>query len=195
MASTTRRGTCVPPGPSRNAAGGPLTFRSRAGAVSVMGTAFILLTFYHADELIALCLRFSCRPSGTRSEAIVNRTTANAVVKTWKCLFAIVVCSCLSAGSEAAKSAASGPGSRPEPPGKLVDLGGHKLHVNCTGKGSPIVVVENGFGDFSFDWIPVQNRVAPFTRVCTNDRAGYAWSDRGPQPRTFAQINLELHDA
>jgi pimeloyl-ACP methyl ester carboxylesterase len=83
---------------------------------------------------------------------------------------------------------------RPTPPGKLVDLGGHKLHVNCTGKGSPIVVVENGFGDFSFDWVLVQKRVAQFTRICTYDRAGYAWSDRGPQPRTFAQINLELHD-
>jgi pimeloyl-ACP methyl ester carboxylesterase len=67
--------------------------------------------------------------------------------------------------------------------------------VNCTGKGTPIVVIENGFGDFSFDWILVQTRVAEFTRVCTYDRAGYAWSDRGPQPRTFAQINLELHDA
>jgi pimeloyl-ACP methyl ester carboxylesterase len=125
----------------------------------------------------------------------VNRTRANAAVKTLECLFAIVVCSCLSAGSEAANSAASGPALRPEPPGKLVDLGGHKLHVNCTGKGSPIVVVESGFGDFSFDWILVQNRVAQVTRVCTYDRAGYAWSDRAPQPRTFAQINLELHDA
>jgi len=40
----------------------------------------------------------------------------------------------------------------PNPVGKLVDLGGHKLHVNCTGSGRPTVVVENGQGDFSFDW-------------------------------------------
>jgi pimeloyl-ACP methyl ester carboxylesterase len=86
-------------------------------------------------------------------------------------------------------------GSTPAPPGKLVDLGGHKLHVNCKGKGRPTVVVENGLGDFSFDWILVQTRVAGFTRVCTYDRAGYAWSDAGPKPRTFAQINLELRDA
>ena len=46
--------------------------------------------------------------------------------------------------------------SVPEPPGKLVDLGGHRLHVNCTGKGSPTVVVENGLGDFSIDWALVQ---------------------------------------
>jgi pimeloyl-ACP methyl ester carboxylesterase len=83
----------------------------------------------------------------------------------------------------------------PKPLGKLVDLGGHRLHVNCTGKGSPTVVVENGLGDFSFDWILVQSRVSRFTRICTYDRAGYAWSSPGPKPRTFAQLNLELRDA
>jgi pimeloyl-ACP methyl ester carboxylesterase len=57
------------------------------------------------------------------------------------------------------------------------------------------VVVENGLGDFSLDWVLVQSRVATFTRICTYDRAGYAWSDAGPKPRTFSQINLELHDA
>jgi pimeloyl-ACP methyl ester carboxylesterase len=97
--------------------------------------------------------------------------------------------------SMAAAAPAPETGSKPRHPGKLVDLGGHKLHVNCTGHGSPTVVVENGLGDFSFDWILVQNRVAAFTRICTYDRAGYAWSEPGPKPRTFAQINLELRDA
>jgi pimeloyl-ACP methyl ester carboxylesterase len=77
----------------------------------------------------------------------------------------------------------------------MVDLGGHRLHINCSGAGNPTVVVENGLGDFSFDWVLVQTGVAQFTRICTYDRAGYAWSDPGPKPRTFAQINLELRDA
>jgi len=85
--------------------------------------------------------------------------------------------------------------SEPTPPGKLVDLGGHKLHVNCTGKGSPTGVVENGLGDFSFDWSLVQAQVSSLTRICTYERAGYAWSDPGPKPRTFSQLNLELRDA
>ena len=38
-------------------------------------------------------------------------------------------------------------------------------------------------------------RVSRFTRICTYDRAGYAWSDSGPKPRTFSQLNLELRDA
>jgi len=86
-------------------------------------------------------------------------------------------------------------GNTPAPPGKLVDLGGHQLHVHCSGTGAPAVIVENGLGDFSFDWTLVQNLVSRFTRICTYDRAGYAWSDPGPKPRTFAQLNLELHDA
>jgi pimeloyl-ACP methyl ester carboxylesterase len=86
-------------------------------------------------------------------------------------------------------------GRQPKPPGKLVDLGGHRLHVNCTGKGRPTIVVENGLGDFSFDWVLVQSRVSTFTRICVYDRAGYAWSDPGPKPRTFSQLNLELRDA
>lgn len=85
--------------------------------------------------------------------------------------------------------------SKPHVPGKLVDLGGHRLHVLCTGHGSPTVVVENGLGDFSFDWVLVQDRVSHNTRICTYDRAGYAWSDPGPKPRTFDQINLELRNA
>jgi pimeloyl-ACP methyl ester carboxylesterase len=85
--------------------------------------------------------------------------------------------------------------STPKPTGKLVDLGTHRLHVNCTGHGSPTVVVENGLGDFSFDWVLVQSQVARFTRICTYDRPGYAWSDPGPKPQTFAQLNFDLRSA
>jgi pimeloyl-ACP methyl ester carboxylesterase len=91
--------------------------------------------------------------------------------------------------------AASGETTVPAPPGKLVDLGGHQLHVHCSGSGTPTVVVETGLGDFSFDWALVQSEVSHYTRICTYDRAGYAWSDPGPKPRTFAQLNLELRDA
>ena len=83
----------------------------------------------------------------------------------------------------------------PKPVGRMVKLEGHSLHVNCSGHGSPTVVVENGFDEYSFDWILVQSKVARFARICTYDRPGYAWSQPGPKPRTFAQINLELRDA
>lgn len=81
------------------------------------------------------------------------------------------------------------------PRGVMVDLGGHRLHVDCIGEGLPTIIIENGFEEFSFDWIFVQSALAKSNKVCIYDRAGYAWSDPGPKPRTFAQINLELHDA
>src|SRR5262249_40965650 len=77
-----------------------------------------------------------------------------------------------------------------------VDVGGWRLHLNCTGTarpGQPTVVLEAGAGDFSVEWSLVQPRVAEFARVCSYDRAGDGWSDLGPHPRTFHQIVYELH--
>jgi hypothetical protein len=78
-------------------------------------------------------------------------------------------------------------------PGKLVDVGGYRLHINCTGTGSPTVILDAGLGGTSLDWSKVQPAVAHFTRVCSYDRAGYGWSESGPGPRTSQQIVKELH--
>jgi pimeloyl-ACP methyl ester carboxylesterase len=79
------------------------------------------------------------------------------------------------------------------PPGKLVDVGGYRLHLKCTGKDGPTVVLIAGAGDFSFDWGLVQPGVSRSARVCSYDRAGLAWSDPGPTPRTMRQDAYELH--
>jgi len=79
------------------------------------------------------------------------------------------------------------------PPGRLIDIGGFRLHLYCTGKGGPAVILEAGAGDFSFDWARVQPEIARFTRVCSYDRAGSAWSEPGPAPRTMHQEVFELH--
>jgi pimeloyl-ACP methyl ester carboxylesterase len=88
-------------------------------------------------------------------------------------------------------------GSPPLPaPGRLVDVGGWRLHLNCSGKSAanrPTVILEAGAGDFSVEWSLVQPRVAEFARVCSYDRAGDGWSDLGPHPRTMHQIAYELH--
>lgn len=83
------------------------------------------------------------------------------------------------------------PSTAPPPLGKLVDLGGYRLHLYCTGKGKPTVVFSSGAGDFSFDWYLAQSKVAQFTRACSYDRGGEAWSDLGPKPHTIFQ---EAHD-
>ncbi len=79
------------------------------------------------------------------------------------------------------------------PPGQLVDVGGYRLHLNCTGEGSPTVVIDAGLGDWSTSWGLVQPEVAKTTRVCTYDRAGMGWSEPGPRPRDAAHIAKELH--
>lgn len=105
-------------------------------------------------------------------------------------IFAVVVTLGIPSGA-----ISQNPAAPPPLRGAMVDLGGHRLHFDCVGAGRPTIVVENGFDEFSFDWNVVQTDLAKTHRVCTYDRAGYAWSDAGPKPRTFAQINLELHDA
>ena len=82
------------------------------------------------------------------------------------------------------------------PPGRLIDVGGWRLHLNCVGEvvpSRPTVILEAGVGDFSVEWSLVQPGVAACARVCSYDRAGDGWSDLGPHPRTFRQIVYELH--
>ncbi|HZI74994.1 MAG TPA: alpha/beta hydrolase, partial [Gemmatimonadales bacterium] len=79
------------------------------------------------------------------------------------------------------------------PPGQLVDVGGYRLHINCTGTGSPTVVIESGWGDMSAAWGWVQPEVAKTTRVCTYDRAGMGWSEASPEPRVAREYAKELH--
>ena len=79
------------------------------------------------------------------------------------------------------------------PPGRLVDIGGYRLHLYCVGAGSPTVLLEAGGGNPWLAWYKVQPRVAQFARVCSYDRAGLGWSDPSPKPPTAKEIAAELH--
>ena len=82
------------------------------------------------------------------------------------------------------------------PPGRLVDVGGWRLHLNCTGSAGgqgPTVILEPGVGAFSVEWSLMQPLVARYARVCSYDRAGDGWSELGPHPRTYQQLVYELH--
>jgi len=78
------------------------------------------------------------------------------------------------------------------PPGRLVDVGGHRLHVHTQGDASPTVVLDAGLSGCSLSWSLVQPEVARFARVCAYDRAGHGWSDPAESPRTSLQIAREL---
>ena len=84
----------------------------------------------------------------------------------------------------------------PPAPGRLVDVGGWRMHVHCTGEsrpGRPTVILIAGSSGLSIDWVFVQTHVGRFARVCSYDRSGSAWSDLGPYPHTLAQKVFELH--
>lgn len=86
--------------------------------------------------------------------------------------------------------------SRVAAPGQLVNIGEHTLHILCMGEktaGQPTVILESGVGGWSIHWYAVQRQVAQFARVCAYDRAGYGWSEAGPQPRDGQRIVTELH--
>jgi pimeloyl-ACP methyl ester carboxylesterase len=78
------------------------------------------------------------------------------------------------------------------PPGRMVDVGGRKLHLNCTGAGSPTIVLEAGASAFAIDWTLVQQEVARTNRVCSYDRAGSGWSD-STTATTRSTVEHDLH--
>jgi pimeloyl-ACP methyl ester carboxylesterase len=78
-------------------------------------------------------------------------------------------------------------------PGKLVDVGGFKMHIDCTGEGSPTLILDSGLGDSYISWRKVQPQIAKFTRVCSYDRAGLGYSDSSSRPRTSQVMAEELH--
>ncbi|MGB6485304.1 MAG: alpha/beta hydrolase [Steroidobacteraceae bacterium] len=80
-------------------------------------------------------------------------------------------------------------------PGRLVNAGLTKLNFYCTGSGTPTVVFDAGWEDWSPSWILIQPVISRHTRTCTYDRAGYGFSDAGPMPRTSIEIAKELHAA
>lgn len=83
------------------------------------------------------------------------------------------------------------------PPGRLVDVGGFRLHLQVKGedRSGPTVVLEAGLGSFSPNWHWVQQALAPHIRVVSYDRAGLGWSDPSPAPRDAVTMAGELHAA
>jgi pimeloyl-ACP methyl ester carboxylesterase len=124
-----------------------------------------------------------------RNAGDLRRMAAHAALV---CLVAVI----FGAGSTAGVSQSSASPIDLPPPGRLVDVGGYRLHLFCTGTASadrPTIVLSSGGGDYAVDWGLVQPAIAGSMRVCSYDRAGTGWSDPGPEPRTLRQEAGELH--
>ena len=78
------------------------------------------------------------------------------------------------------------------PPGRLVAVDGQQRHLFCTGTGTPTVILEEGAGGASLNWVWIQRTVTAATRVCSYDRPGYGWSDPSDTPRDAETVGREL---
>ena len=79
------------------------------------------------------------------------------------------------------------------PPGQTFLVNGHTMRIDCSGKGSPTIILDAGLGNDGLIWGGVQPVLAKTTRVCSYDRAGFGWSDTVPPPRDADHIAAELH--
>ena len=117
------------------------------------------------------------------------RLVSNSVQ--FKCFLIVIALSCGFPAPTLAQTTTPAQ-STPPPLGKLVDVGGYRVHLYCTGEGTPTVVIV-GAG-FSFNWGLVQPEVAKFTKVCSYDHSGIGWSDDGPKDSCSLRVS-EVHTA
>jgi len=82
------------------------------------------------------------------------------------------------------------------PPGQMVSIETHDIHLHCVGEGSPTVIFEADLDQYgSLSWASVQGEIGKYTRACSYDRAGILWSEPGPRPRDGETIAAELKAA
>ena len=80
-------------------------------------------------------------------------------------------------------------------PGQLVDIGGRRINLHCSGSGGPTVILMAGVFSWSVVWYKTQPVIAQEVRVCAFDRAGYGFSDPGPRPQILSDLVDDLHTA
>lgn len=116
----------------------------------------------------------------------------------WTSIIALLLTAFSSPTSpELAVPPTTGPAQGSLPPEALsygmVDVGGRRLSFNCTGQGSPTVILEAGADSASYYWFQVQSGSENSYRVCSYDRANLGYSDSAPKPRTYLDMAGDLH--
>lgn len=90
-------------------------------------------------------------------------------------------------------STATSSGPAASAAGRMVDVGGRALYIECTGSGSPVVVLQSGLAESSTYWSRIAPTIAASTTVCAYDRAGHGRSDEASAPQDGTAIAADLH--
>jgi pimeloyl-ACP methyl ester carboxylesterase len=80
-----------------------------------------------------------------------------------------------------------------QPPGKFFIVNGKSLHIECSGQGSPAVVLESAASAPWSEWRLVQPQLSDVTRVCSYDRSGHGWSPPSSDARDAEAVVRDLH--
>jgi len=112
-----------------------------------------------------------------------------------RCVLSVLMLTAIAGGASATFNAVAGYRYRAQHQalGSLYVVDGYKMHLYCTGQGSPTIVLDAGLGNDSLIWANVQPELSKTTRACSYDRAGFGWSDPQPGPRDAEHIADELH--
>lgn len=110
-----------------------------------------------------------------------------------KFLMVVVVCGAAFVGMRYQEQASKADRKKCPSMGRMIDVGGYKLHMLDSQSGQYTVVLDGAIGDTTLDWCLTQPEIAKHARVVSYDRAGYAWSDASPLERTSGNIVQELH--
>lgn len=81
------------------------------------------------------------------------------------------------------------------PPGQMVNVGDHDIHIYCTGenrKDNPTIVMIPGAGSSYFTFDKIQPSLSQYTRVCSYDPAGFGFSGGANDGRTVKDVVSEL---
>jgi pimeloyl-ACP methyl ester carboxylesterase len=73
------------------------------------------------------------------------------------------------------------------------DIGGRSLYLECSGTGTPTIVMDAGLGNDHTTWAKVVPEVRGANRTCTYDRANIGASDKATKPRTSSDVVDDLH--
>jgi len=82
------------------------------------------------------------------------------------------------------------------PPGQLIKVDSHKMHIYAAGAGSPTVVFTVGSGTpcAYTDYYYIQKELSKTVRTISYDRPGFGWSEPTTIPRTIGKQVNELHE-